>query len=56
MPISSVNVQHFTNNQTKRDKLTASVVTDRPVPEAGGCDSSLHQTLYHGCEAGPAEL
>lgn len=28
----------------------------RPVPEAGGRDPSLHQTVHHGCEAGSAEL
>lgn len=28
----------------------------RPVPEAGGCDSTLRQAVHHGREAGPAEL
>lgn len=28
----------------------------RPVPEAGGCDSSLCQAVHHGREAGPAQL
>lgn len=28
----------------------------RLVPEAGGCDPALRQTMHHGREAGPAQL
>lgn len=28
----------------------------RSVPEAGGCDPPLCQTMHHGRETGPAEL
>lgn len=31
-------------------------VLSRPVPEAGGCDPALRQTVHHGREAGPAQL
>lgn len=36
--------------------LLLPILWHRPVPEAGGRDTTLCEAMHHGCEAGPAEL